>query len=128
MSTDIVAIILAVGSLLPLLTSLAQQPNWSTKTRVAVGVGLSALAGLVAYVTQYGFNVNDWSDVVTFIVGVVLAAAAAYKTIWQPATIAGKIELATSKFRNRGAVTDNGKIVVDGTEQVELVDPSHPVV
>ena len=125
MNAQIVAIILAVGSLLPLLTSVAQQPHWSNRARVAVGVGLSLLAGLVTYVTQYGLEVDSWANLVTVVVGIILAAAAAYKTIWQPSQIAGKIELATS--RTDGVVEEDGD-VVPLPDARELEDGSHPLV
>ena len=93
---ELIAIILAVGSLLPLLTSVIQQPRWSDKTRTAMAVGVSVLAGLVTYVTQFGLNVDSPSAIVIVVVGVVLAASTAYKTIWKPAGVAPAIEAKTS--------------------------------
>lgn len=95
-TTEIVAIILAVGALLPLLTSVVQQPQWSARTRTVMAVGVSVLAGLVTYVTQFGFEITSASTLITFVVGVALASATAYKNIWKPAGVSPAIEESTS--------------------------------
>lgn len=95
-TTELVAIILAVGGLLPLLISVAQQPQWSKKVRTVMSVAISILAGLVTYVAEFGLVFTSASSVVTIIVGVVLASAAAYKTIWKPAGVSPAIEAKTS--------------------------------
>jgi len=95
---EAVAIIMAVGLLLPLLTSVVQQPKWSKRTRTVLSVAVSLVAGVVSYVTASGMNIvpEQPSTIVVFIVGVVLASATAYKTIWQPTGTAPAIEAATS--------------------------------
>ena len=95
-TTEIVAIILALGTLLPLLTSIVNQPRWSAKTRTVMSVAVSTLAGLVAYVTQFGFELTSVSTIVTFVVGVILASATAYRNLWKPTGVAPAIEASTS--------------------------------
>lgn len=95
-TTEIVAIILAIGTLLPLLTSIVNQPRWSAKARTAMSVAVSTLAGLVAYVTQFGFELTSVSTIVTFVVGVILASATAYRNLWKPTGVAPAIEASTS--------------------------------
>ena len=95
--TETVAIILAVGTLLPLLTSIIQQPKWSDRTRTLVGVGVSVLAGLVTYVSQYGLDVSSVSKIVSVVVGVILAAATSYKSIWKTSGVAQRLEVATTR-------------------------------
>lgn len=96
-TTEFVAIVLAVGGLLPILTAVVNQPHWSTRARTIMSVLVSVLAGLVAYVAEFGFVVDSPSSIVATVVGVVLAAATAYKTLWQPTGVAPAIEAATSK-------------------------------
>lgn len=94
---DLVAIILAVGGLLPLLTAVAQQPQWSARTRTFIGVIVATIAGVVTYVTQFGLDLSKPSAIVTTIVGIILASVAAYQSIWKPSGISSKIENATSR-------------------------------
>ena len=97
MSTEeIVTIILSLGTLLPLAISVVQQPRWSKELRTFLSVALSGFAGLVAYVAANGLSVGSASEVVIFVVGTILSSATAYKTIWKPSSIAGKIEDSTS--------------------------------
>lgn len=95
-TAQLASLIVAVGAALPLLTSLVEQPTWSTRTRTVVGVIMSILAGLVTYVTQYGLDFSNVAALVTTIVGIALASGAAYKTIWQPSGIAPALEGKTS--------------------------------
>lgn len=96
---EVVAIILAVGGLLPLLTSLVQQPRWSNRTRTVLAVIVSIIAGTVTYVTMNGLDIvsGQPSSIITVIVGVILAAATSYQTIWKPSGVAPKIENVTSR-------------------------------
>lgn len=95
-TAQLASIIITVGSLIPLLTSLVEQAKWSRRTRTLVGVGISALAGLVTYVTQFGLNFSNPAALVSTVVGVILTAGAAYKTVWQPAGIAPALEAKSS--------------------------------
>ena len=94
--TEIVAIIMAVGGLIPLLTSVVQQPHWSARTRTIIGALVASLAGVVTYVTQFGLEITSTSTAVTVVVGVVLASVTAYQSIWKPSGVARTIEDATS--------------------------------
>lgn len=96
-TTEFVAIILAVGGLLPLLTAVVNQPQWSAKVRTWMSVAVSVLAGLVTYVAEFGLVLESPSSVVIAVVGIVLASAAAYKALWKPSGVAPSIEAATSK-------------------------------
>ena len=95
--TELIAVILSVGALLPLLTAVLQQPSWSDKTRTVAGIGVSALAGLVSYVSVNGLDFSTPSAIVASVVGVIIAAAASYRTIWKPSGVAPIIEAKTSK-------------------------------
>lgn len=99
MTAEVVATILAVGALLPLLTSVVQQPRWSNRTRTVLAVIVSLVAGLVAYVSQFGLNFSSVSNVVTVVVGVIVLAAGTYQAIWKPSGVAPAIERATSTGR-----------------------------
>jgi len=91
-----VALILAIGTLLPLVTAIVQQKHWSTRTRTIIGVGMSILAGLVAWVSIHGLNVADLPGILSTVLGVTIAALAAYEGVWKPTGLANAIEVATS--------------------------------
>lgn len=95
-STQLASIIITVGALLPLLTSVVERQTWSTRTRTVVGLVISVLAGLVTYVTQFGLDFSNIGTLIASIVGVVLASGAAYKTVWQPSGVAPALEGRTS--------------------------------
>ena len=61
-----------------------------------MSVAVSTLAGLVAYVTQFGLELTSVSTIVTFVVGVILASATAYRNLWKPTGVAPAIEASTS--------------------------------
>lgn len=93
---QIVALILGIGTLLPLLTAVVQQKHWSSRTRSIIGVVMSVLAGLVAWVSTHGLNVSDLPGLIATVVGIALASIAAYNGIWKPTGVANAIEVATS--------------------------------
>lgn len=93
---EAITIILAVGTLLPLLTAVVEQPRWSRSTRAVMSVAISVIAGLVAYVSQHGLEFSSVSSVVVFVIGVVLASAASYESIWKPTGVASSIEQKTA--------------------------------
>lgn len=96
MSTELVAIILSVGGLLPLLTSVVEQPQWSARTRTVMSVIVSIIAGIVTYVSAEGLHFESPSAIVATVVGVIITSAAAYKTLWKPTGATQAIEDATS--------------------------------
>lgn len=96
MSTELVAIILSVGGLLPLLTSVVEQPQWSARTRTVMSVIVSIIAGIVTYVSAEGLHFESPSAIVATVVGVIITSAAAYKTLWKPTGTTQAIEDATS--------------------------------
>jgi hypothetical protein len=91
-----VALILAIGTVLPLVTAIVQQKRWSSRTRTIIGVGMSVLAGLVGYVSTNGLEVSDPTKILVFVTGVVIAAVSVYEGVWKPSGVANKIEVATS--------------------------------
>jgi uncharacterized membrane protein (DUF441 family) len=96
MSTELVAIILSVGGLLPLLTSVVEQPQWSARTRTVMSVIVSIIAGIVTYVSAEGLHFESPSAIVATVVGVIITSAASYKTLWKPTGATQAIEDATS--------------------------------
>ena len=96
MTTEAVAIVLAIGGLLPLLTAAVQQPQWTARTRTVLSVAISVLAGIVGYVSVNGMDFSTPSKVVTWVVGVVLISSTSYKTLWQPSGVAPAVESITS--------------------------------
>lgn len=93
---ELIASILVIGSLLPLLISIVNQPQWSSRTRTIMSVGVSILAGVVAYVSENGLDFSTPSNIVATIVGTVLATSVAYRNIWKPTGVAHAIEFGTS--------------------------------
>lgn len=87
---------LLAGFLTPLLTSVVQQPTWTSRTRTLVAVVASVVAGVVTLLANGAFN-DGPQTVLSIIALVVVTSATAYKTLWVPSGIAPKIENATSK-------------------------------
>lgn len=147
----LIATILAVGPLVPLLTSVVNQPHWSSRQRTIMSVIVSIIAGTVVYTTEYGLDFSNPAMIVTAVVGVILASAASYKNIWKPAGVAPAIEIATSSKskHHEGSEADlpafNGVVVPQGNDAPEysedselyedypdedsehLADPGHPM-
>ena len=113
-TAELVAIVLSVGSVLPLLTAVLQRPHWSDRARTVIGVLLSVLAGAATYLATEGLDVSSPSRIVGVIVGVVLAAASSYKTVWKPSGIAPAIERATTP-----------KVAEDGEPDYDDVEEPH---
>lgn len=92
-----------VGFLLPLVTSVVQQPTWSTRTRVLVSLVASTIVGIVTVLvtTQLGDLDTSPVGILATIAAVITAAEATYQKLWQPSGIAGSIERATSRARHR---------------------------
>lgn len=95
-TTEIVAIVASVGLLTPLLTAVVEQPQWSTRTRTALSVAVSIVVGIVTYIGTHGLVLDSPAAVVAVVIGVILASAAAYQTLWQPSGIARAVEHRTS--------------------------------
>lgn len=94
---ELIASVLAIGSLLPLLISAVNQPHWSSRTRTIMSVGVSILAGIVAYVSENGLDFSTPSNIVATLVGTILATSVAYRNIWKPTGVAQAIEYGTSR-------------------------------
>lgn len=87
---------LLVGSFLPPLVAVVQQPGWSRGFRAVVTVVICILVGAV---TTYlgapgGFEFDK--DLVGVILTVLVAAQATYQNFWKPTAIAPSVEAATS--------------------------------
>lgn len=121
--TEAIAIILAVGLLLPLLTSIVQQPRWSKRTRTILSVAVSIVAGVVTYVTANGLHLvpDQPSTIVVFIVGVILASATAYKTVWKPSGVSPAVERVTSK-----PLAPSPSPEANGVNSYEVEDEDNP--
>lgn len=87
---------LLAGFLTPLLTSVVQQPQWSSRVRTLVAVVASVIVGVVTLLANGSFN-DGAQTVLSIVALVVVTSATAYKTIYVPAGIAPAIERATSK-------------------------------
>lgn len=87
---------LLAGFLTPLLTSVVQQPTWTSRTRTLVAVVASVIVGVVTLLANGSFN-DGPQTVLSIVALVVVTSATAYKTIYVPSGIAPAIENATSK-------------------------------
>jgi hypothetical protein len=109
--------VLGVGALLPLLTSIVQQPGWSDKTRTWVGVAISVVAGFLTYVSQYGLDFSTPAQLATVIIGVALTSAASYRAIWKTSGIAEAVEVATSPNRISDPLDGEDAGLLDDSDQ-----------
>lgn len=97
---ELVASIVAAGALVPLLVSLVIQSHWRKRWRTLAMLAVTLLSGAATYFVDHkltGADLHDPSKVVTVVVGVLLASAAAYRVLWKPSGVTDGIEKATSK-------------------------------
>lgn len=88
---------LILGVVLPLLTAVVQQPNWSQGVRRLVAV-VAAMAGGVLTALANG-QVGSGQTVIQTVTAVLVAAQASYDLIWKPTGAARAIESATTRPR-----------------------------
>lgn len=84
---------LVLGVVMPILTSIVQQPRWSDRTRTIVAWLLSAVGGIVTCLANGSF---DEGQTMIATIAVVLVAAQATYVGWKKTGLTGKIEQATS--------------------------------
>ena len=85
---------LIVGFVMPPLLAIVQQPGWTPMVRSLVMFVASILAAVgTVYFTEGAF---DTANLTTTVLVVMVTAISTYKGLWQPTTIAPKIEGATS--------------------------------
>lgn len=99
MDSNIAMWSLIVGTVLPPLVAIIQQPQWQQWTRTVVMIVVSLIAGAG---TAYFAGQLDTQDWVTASLIVIVTAISTYKGIWQPTTIAPKIEAATTMQGGHG--------------------------
>lgn len=92
--TDTVSWGLILGVVLPLLTSLVQQPTWSKPVRAFIGLLAAVVGGLLTCLANG--TMGNGQTVLATIAVVLVAAQATYKGFYQPTGIAPAVESATS--------------------------------
>lgn len=94
---------LILGVLLPLLTSVVQQPTWSAPLRAVVGLVAAVIGGFVTCLANG--TVGDGQTLLSTIAVVLVAAQATYRGFYKPTGVAPGIEAATSPRAGRHAGT-----------------------
>lgn len=84
---------LVVGTLLPMLVAVIQQPRWPDWFRAIVTVVVCLLVGAVTAYLEGGLNLQDW---VSSALVILVAALATFRGFWKPTGVADSIESATS--------------------------------
>ena len=84
---------LIVGFGLPLLVAVLQQPKWSNRVRVTVGVLASIVAGAG---TAFFTGEFTGRSIVSCALVVCVASIATYQNLWKPTKIAPLIEAKTT--------------------------------
>jgi amino acid transporter len=85
---------LLLGSLLPLLLAVVQQPKWPQWLRVLVTVVICVVVGLGN--VYFNGSLLHTTSIVEAILLVLVAALSTYHGLWKPSGIAPKLESATS--------------------------------
>uniref|UniRef100_UPI003F494171 hypothetical protein n=1 Tax=Streptomyces sp. CA-136453 TaxID=3240050 RepID=UPI003F494171 len=102
MSTlDTIAVGSGVGTLLPLLTAIVQQPFWSASVKRVVAVVLALGAGVIT-VASTGSGLDQFTHGIPTLgtlAAVLAASQAAHDLLWKPSTITSRIESKTSPQR-----------------------------
>jgi hypothetical protein len=84
-----------VGFFMPVLLAVVQQPGWSSALRSVVMFVASIVAAVgTVYFTDDGAYTRD--TMITTVLVVMVTAISTYKGLWQPTTVAPKVEAATS--------------------------------
>jgi hypothetical protein len=82
-----------VGTLMPMLVAVINQPKWPSWLRAVATAGLCIVAGGITAAASDGLTGKTWLQGA----GIVFAAAlAAYHAWWKPSGIAPAIEKATA--------------------------------
>lgn len=84
---------LVVGTLLPPLISVIQQPTWPDWVRA---VATAAIALVVGGLTAYFTGDLEGKTLVSSFLVVLVAAITTYKGFWKPTSVSPRIEAATS--------------------------------
>lgn len=93
--TDLEMWSLLVGSLLPMLVAVIQQPTWPRWFKAVVGIASSIVAGFVTtWLTADGLLFEQGMIHAMLLTGV--ASWASYVSFWKPTEVAPKIEDVTS--------------------------------
>lgn len=85
---------LMLGVITPLLTAVAQQPRWSSRTRAIIGAIVSIAVGGVTCLAKG--DITNGQTLLSTIAVVLVAAQATYSQLWKPTGVAGALENATS--------------------------------
>lgn len=85
---------LIFGVVTPLLTSLVQQPKWSSGLRAVVGALVSVLVGVGTCLANG--DIHNGQTVLSTIAVVLVAAQATYSQLWKPTGVSPALESATS--------------------------------
>ncbi|MFJ4342688.1 hypothetical protein [Streptomyces sp. NPDC088915] len=94
---DTIAVASAVGSVLPLLTAVVQQPFWSARAKRVVAVVVALLAGVVTVASTSGTDqFTHGLPTLGTILAVLAASQTAHDLVWKPSKITTKIESVTS--------------------------------
>ena len=90
---------LLVGSLMPTLVAVIQQPRFSNAQRALVGVGASLVAGFMT--TWVAQDDALWEQpMVTSILLVAIASWSSYKAFWKPTAVAPFVESKTTVLKS----------------------------
>lgn len=92
---------LLVGSGLPPLIAILQQPRWSTPVKAVVTLLVCLLVGTVNVVlNDVALDFGNWRAILTSILILLVAAYSTYQSFWKPTGIAPAIERGTSPAQN----------------------------
>jgi hypothetical protein len=70
-----------IGALTPFLVAIVQRSHFSSRLRTVIGVTMSLIVATLTAYLHGDMNLHSWA---TAAIGVVGAAAVAYKLIWVP--------------------------------------------
>lgn len=84
---------LLVGTLLPMLVAVVQQPRWPNWLRAVVTVLVSLVVGAVTTYLEGGLTLDDW---VGASLTILVAALATWRNFWKPVGVTDAIERRTA--------------------------------
>lgn len=92
---DVTVLAFVSGSLVPLLTALVTKLNAGSRLKALVNLGLSIVAGVVAYLVTVDGSTTVLG-LLTAVISTYLASGVTYSNLWKPTGAAPALQSATA--------------------------------
>lgn len=108
---QIAAVLAVIGTVIPHLQALIQQPFWPARWKLRLSIGLAVVSALVVYLGTNGLTFKDPIELVGWLVGAIGAVTIGYRGVWKGT--ATKLEEATTGVPVKEAPYDENDVEID---------------